>query len=71
MDVKSSPEALPETEGRIVPKVSVVVPTFDSARFLGKAIQSVLDQTFLDWEPIGVHAEQPPVPGGLGPDAYD
>ena len=54
MDVKSSPEALPETEGRSVPKVSVVVPTYDSARFLGKAIQSVLDQTFQDWELIVV-----------------
>ena len=54
MDVKSSPEALPETEGRTVPKVSVVVPTYNSARFLGKAIQSVLDQTFQDWELIVV-----------------
>jgi len=53
-DVRSSPEALRETEGQEVPRVSVVLPTYDSARFLGKAIQSVLDQTFQDWELIVV-----------------
>jgi glycosyltransferase involved in cell wall biosynthesis len=54
MDVKSSPNAVPEAEGREVPKVSVVLPTYNSARFLGTAIQSVLDQTFQDWELIVV-----------------
>ena len=54
MDVKSSPEALPETEGRTAPKVSVVLPTYNSAHFLGTAIQSVLGQTFQDWELIVV-----------------
>jgi glycosyltransferase involved in cell wall biosynthesis len=32
------------------PKVSVCIPTYNSAQFLGAAIQSVLDQTFPDFE---------------------
>ena len=35
-----------------MPKVSVVIPTYNYARFLGEAIQSVLDQTFDDFELI-------------------
>ncbi|WP_243371789.1 glycosyltransferase [Geotalea sp. SG265] len=34
------------------PKVSVVMPVFNGARYLGEAIQSVLDQTFTDFELI-------------------
>lgn len=30
--------------------VSVVIPTYNHAHFLGKAIQSVLDQTYSNWE---------------------
>ena len=36
------------------PKVSVYTPTYNYGRFLGEAIQSVLDQTFQDWELIVV-----------------
>jgi len=36
------------------PKVSVVMTTYNYGRFLGEAIQSVLDQTFQDWELIVV-----------------
>jgi len=35
-----------------MPKVSVVIPTHNYGRFLGEAIQSVLDQTFKDFELI-------------------
>ncbi len=35
-----------------MPKVSVAIPTYNYARFLGEAIQSVLDQTFEDFELI-------------------
>lgn len=37
-----------------MPKVSVVIPTYNTACFLGEAIQSVLDQTFQDFEIIVV-----------------
>ncbi len=32
--------------------VSVVIPTYNHARFLGRALQSVLDQTYTNWEAI-------------------
>ena len=34
------------------PLVSIVIPTFNHARFLGRALQSVLDQTYINWEVI-------------------
>lgn len=34
--------------------VSVVIPTYNHARFLGRALQSVLAQTYSDWEAIVV-----------------
>lgn len=32
--------------------VTIIVPTYDGERFLGRAIQSVLDQTYRNWELI-------------------
>lgn len=37
------------------PRVSVVIPTYNHARFLSAALQSVADQTFTDWEAIVVN----------------
>jgi glycosyltransferase involved in cell wall biosynthesis len=37
------------------PRVSVVIPTYNHAEFLGKALASVRDQTFGDWEIIVVN----------------
>ena len=37
-----------------MPKVSVVIPTYNFGHFLGEALQSVLDQTFADFEIIVV-----------------
>lgn len=34
------------------PLVSVVIPTYNRAHFLGRALQSVLDQTYTNWEAI-------------------
>ena len=35
-----------------MPKVSVIIPAFNSAKFLGKAIDSVLNQTYEGYEII-------------------
>ncbi len=37
-----------------MPRVSVIIPTYNSAHFLGQAIESVLEQTYRDWELIVV-----------------
>ena len=42
-----------------IPKVSVVVPTYNGAEFLGEAIQSVLQQTYQDFEIIVVNDASP------------
>jgi glycosyltransferase involved in cell wall biosynthesis len=34
------------------PLVSVIIPTYNHAQFLGRALQSVLDQTYPNWEAI-------------------
>ena len=36
----------------VAPLVSVVIPTFNHASYLGRALQSVLDQTYTNWEAI-------------------
>src|SRR5271157_2559888 len=35
-----------------MPTVSIIIPTYNAARFIDKTIQSVLDQTYADWELI-------------------
>ena len=34
------------------PLVSIVIPTYNHAKFIGKALKSVLDQTYENWEAI-------------------
>ena len=42
-----------------VPKVSVIIPTYNGGKLLPEAIQSVLDQTYLDFELIIVNDASP------------
>ncbi|MBU1262556.1 glycosyltransferase, partial [bacterium] len=39
---------------KIKPAISVVIPNYNYAHFLGECMQSVIDQTFTDWEMIVV-----------------
>ncbi|MGC8981861.1 MAG: glycosyltransferase family 2 protein, partial [Minisyncoccia bacterium] len=34
------------------PKVSIIIPTYNSEQFLDRTIKSVVNQTFKDWELI-------------------
>ena len=36
----------------LIPTVSIVIPTYNHAEFIGKALKSVIDQTYKDWEAI-------------------
>jgi teichuronic acid biosynthesis glycosyltransferase TuaG len=35
-----------------MPKVSIIIPTYNSEKFIERTIQSVMDQTYKDWELI-------------------
>ena len=37
-----------------MPKIAVIIPAYNQSQYLGQAIQSVLEQTFQDWEAIVV-----------------
>jgi len=41
------------------PKISIIVPCFNQAQFLDEALQSVLDQSYQDWECIIVNDGSP------------
>lgn len=43
----------------MIPTVSIIVPCYNQAHFLGEALQSVLNQTYSDWECIIVNDGSP------------
>lgn len=43
----------------VLKKVSVIVPCYNQARFLGEALQSILEQTYTNWECIIVNDGSP------------
>lgn len=43
----------------VLKKVSVIVPCYNQAQFLGEALQSILDQTYTNWECIIVNDGSP------------
>ena len=34
------------------PLISIIIPTYNHSRFLGRALQSIYDQTYKNWEII-------------------
>ena len=37
---------------KLRPLVSIIIPTYPQATYIGKALQSIIDQTFKNWEAI-------------------
>ena len=37
---------------KLIPVVSIIIPTYNQAKYIGKALQSIIDQTFKNWEAI-------------------
>lgn len=37
---------------KFIPTITIVMPTYNHANFLGKALQSLIDQTYKEWEVI-------------------
>ncbi len=50
---------MPDSLDSIAPRVSVVMPTFKQARFVRRAIDSLLIQSMTDWELIVVDDGSP------------
>ena len=39
-----------EKEEKIMPAISVIMPVYNTEQYVGKAIESILNQTFRDYE---------------------
>ena len=42
---------------KFTPLVSIVIPTYNHAKFISKALKSVIDQTYKNWEAIIIDNE--------------
>jgi glycosyltransferase involved in cell wall biosynthesis len=51
-----------ETEKAAIPRVSVIIPCYKTARFVGETLQSVFAQTYRDFEVIVVNDGSPDTP---------
>ena len=40
------------SDNKFSPLVSIVIPTYNYANYLSRALQSILDQTYKNWEAI-------------------
>ena len=54
-----APTALPGTDRMLVPRVSIIMPAYNTARFIRAAIDSVLAQTYKNFELIVVDDRSP------------
>ena len=50
-----SPARSPRVTGRAAPLVSIVIPCYNQARYLGEAVRSALDQSVPDTEIVVVN----------------
>ena len=39
---------------KLTPVISIIIPTYNHANFLGRALSSVINQTYTNWELIVV-----------------
>ena len=37
---------------KLIPLVSIIIPTYNHAEFIGKALKSIISQTYQNWEAI-------------------
>ena len=58
-----------ETGQKALPKISVIVPVYNTARYLARCLDSIAAQTFADWECICVDDGSPDESGAML-DAY-
>ena len=47
--------------GNFMPKISVIVPVYNVEKFLKKSLDSIINQTFSDFELICINDESPEI----------